>query len=322
MRFRRREERPPLVLDPCMGDRTAVRLRDALTGKDWPATRDILGRTSHPDDRAFYLGVCASVRGVQDWIGEWVVADPDSTLPQLVRGAHAVGWAWEARGQLDVEDTRPEQFAEFHDRLRIADRCLSDVVVRDPDEVAAWAFLIRTARGLRMSIDDGRYRYEQAAKRHPASLKANYELMQTLCAKWGGSEETMFRFSRAAAELGGTGSLISYLVAVAHLEVMVDLDGPDLEGYLVTNDVRTELRSAANRSIWSPAVELRPGWPEPYNAFAMAFAIAGDNQSAARVFERIGDVVTMQPWAYLGGDVVKNFATARQRATGSATPRR
>lgn len=309
------------MLDPCMGDRTAVRLREALTAQDWPGTRDILGRTTHPDDRAFYLGVCASVRGVQDWIGDWVVAEPDSTLPLLVRGVHAVGWAWEARGQLDVEDTRPEQFAEFHDRLRIADRCLSDVVIRDPDEVSAWAFLIRTARGLRMSIDDGRYRYEQAARRHPAHLRANYELMQTLCAKWGGSDEAMFRFSRSATERGTSGSLISYLVAVAHLEVMVDLDSADLHGYLVTNDVRAELRSAADRSIWSSSVELRPGWPEPYNAFAMAFAIAGDNQSAARVFDRIGDVVTTQPWAYLGGDVVKSFAAARQRASGTSSRR-
>jgi hypothetical protein len=320
MRFRRQVVRP-LVVDPCMGDATAVRLRDALGRQDWPATRSVLGRATHPDDRAFYLGVCASVPDVQEWIADYVITEPDSTLPLLVRGCHAVGWAWEARGQLDVEDTRPEQFAVFHERLRIADRCLNDVVIRDPDEVAAWAFLIRTARGLRLSIDDGRYRYEQAVRRHPTNLKAHYELMQTLCAKWGGSDDEMHRFARAAADRAPAGNLLPYLVAVAHLEMMVDLQGGDLAGYVVGHNVRAQLRNAAERSIWHREADLRPGWQEPGNAFAMAFGISGDQASAARAFDQVGDVVTAQPWAYLGGDAAKVFAAARQRATGTPARR-
>ena len=315
MRFRRRVVRP-LVVDPCMGDATAKQLRDALVGRDWPAARVILDRATHPDDRAFYLRVCASVPGVQEWIEDYVITEPDSTLPLLVRGCHAVGWAWEARGSLDVEDTRPEQFAIFHDRLRIAERCLNDVVIRDPDEVAAWAFLIRTARGLRLSIDDGRFRYEQAVRRHPTNLVAHYELMQTLCAKWGGSDDEMHRFSRAAADRAPAGNLLPYLVAVAHLEIMVDLPAADRTGYIAANNVRGDLRAAAQRSIWHPDADLRPGWQEPGNAFAMAFDISGDQASAAQAFDLIGDVVTAQPWLYLGGDTARHFAAARQRATG------
>lgn len=316
MRFRRQADRP-LVVDPCMGDATAVRLQEALRRRDWPATREILVAAEHPDERAFYLAVCGTVPGVDDWITEWVIAEPHSTLPQLVRGCYAVSWAWAARGQLDLDLTRDMQLEVFYERLRLAETCLGEVVGRDPDEVAAWAFLVRSARGLRMSIEDGRHRFEQAVRRHPTSLKAHYELMQTLCRKWFGSDEQMYEFARVTTAEAPAGSLLHYLTPLAHLEVMTELPAKAASEYMGRPAIRFELHAAAERSIWHPDVQFRPGWPEPVNAFALAFSAAGDYEGAARAFDQLDGIVTAQPWAYIGGDTSKAFAAYRQRAYAS-----
>jgi hypothetical protein len=296
-----------------MGDPTARLFCDALTDRDWPTARGILARTDHPDDRAFLLDTCGSVFGVQNWIEPVAADDP---LAQLVRGCHAVAWAWKARGGLRATYTQADQFKVFFERLRIAESSLYDVISRDPDEAAAWAFLVRTARGLQLPLADGEFRFRQAIERHRTHLKAHEEWMQTLCAKWSGSEEWMHQFARDAATRGGDGSMLHSLVALAHLEAMTDRSGQAATHYISRPDVRQDLRTAAGLSIWHPAAERRPGWPVYFNTFALAFSATGDLPAAAAVFEQLGDNITAYPWVYLPGDPAKSFTTARARVLG------
>ncbi|HYU86371.1 MAG TPA: hypothetical protein VEK80_16330 [Kribbellaceae bacterium] len=314
MGLRKKSNEP--VIDPCMGDPGAARLRDALTRQDWPTAREVVIAAGHPDDRAFYLEVGGSVPGVQDWIGNWTGSDP---LAQLVRGCHAVAWAWEARGALAAQYTRDEQFTLFFDRLRLAESYLYDVTTRLPEEPVAWSFLIRTARGLQLPVEDEEFRFTEAVRRHPTNLKAHAEFMQSLCAKWGGSDEQMFRFARGAASRSPGGNMLAYLVALCHLEIHLGLRGAERSSYVRRPDVQADLRAAAAHSIWNPAAEFRPGWPLPLNVFAMAFDLSGDRQAAASVFERLGGNVTTFPWGYLGGlrGTEKRFAEARKRALGA-----
>jgi hypothetical protein len=312
MRLRHRPADVPVPeIDPCMGNQTARMLCDALTDRDWPTARDILVRTDHPDDRAFLLETCGSAPGVQNWIGPLAAADP---LAQLVRGCHAVSWAWDARGGYSARYTQREQFELFFERLRIAESCLYDVVARDPDEVAAWAFLVRTARGLQLPLEDGEFRFRQAIERHSTHLKAHHEWMQTLCKKWSGSHEWMHHFARDAAARGSDGSMLHALVVLAHLEMMLDLEGEAGTQYMRRPDVQADLRTAAGLSIWHPAAEFRPGWPAYFNTFALAFSRSGDLPAAMAVFEQLGDNVTAHPWGYIPGDAAKTFTTARTTA--------
>jgi hypothetical protein len=178
--LRRTAPQPPLVADPCLGDPAARYLYNALEHRDWPAARAVLAAAEHPDDRAFYLEACGAVPDVQTWIGQYA---SDDVLAQLVRGAHAVAWAWDARGGRLSEYTEAARFEVFFHRLRLAETYLYDVVSRNPDEVAAWAFLISTARGLQLPLEDGESRYGEVSKRFPGHWKANFEWMQTLCKK-------------------------------------------------------------------------------------------------------------------------------------------
>lgn len=309
--LRRGTAGPVLGIDPCMGDQQAWSLRDALAERDWPTARAVLVGAEHPDDKAFLLETCGAVPGVQDWIGPLAA---DDVLAQLVRGCHAVAWAWDARGRGQANYTAKERFALFFERLRLAEVCLYDVVIRTPDEAAAWAFLVRTARGLELPLEDGEFRFAQAIERHPTSLKAHAEWLQTLCAKWSGSHEWMHQFARDGAARGGDGSMLHTLVAQAHLEVMVDLKGDERTRYMTREDVRADLRTAAGLSIWHPAAEFRPGWPLYLNTFALAFSQSGDLAAAATVFERLGDNPTQLPWGYLAGDETRAFVKARTTA--------
>jgi hypothetical protein len=310
MRLRKRvAERP---IDPCLGDPGAVRLRAALVARDWPAARATLDAADHPDDRGFYLGVCGSVPDLQEWI-----AGParDDDLAQLVRGCHAVDWAWAARGHFEAKYTAREQFDLFFERLRLAESYLYEAAERNPDDACAWVFLLHTARGLQLGLDDARFRFEQAVGRHPDNLGAHDSMMQMLCEKWHGSHDQMFAFARRSAAASPVGSMIPSLVALAHLELMIELPGNQRFEYMRRPDVIADLRAAAGHSIWHPAAEFRPGWPQPLNTFAMAFTMSSDRQAAASVFQRLGDLATDHPWGYLGGrSEWKAFEDARKWA--------
>ncbi|GAA1575689.1 MULTISPECIES: hypothetical protein [Kribbella] len=313
MKFVRRKASPPAPpADPCLGDPTARRLYDALANREWIEARGLLDAAEHPDDRTFYLEVCGAVPGVQNWIGRLADEDP---LAQLVRGAHAVQWAWDARGGYQAQYTAEQRFEVFFERLRLAESCLYDVVGKNPDEVSAWAFLVRTARGLQLPVADGEFRYREAVQRFPQHWKANFELLQTLCAKWFGSHEQMHGFARHVATRAPAGSMLHALVPLAHLETAIEAPA-QVAAYMTRADVRSDLRIAANHSIWHPEAELRPGSPNVLNVFAMAFSLSEDPAAAAPVFQQLGSRPTPVPWSYLPGDFAANFRTARDRVLG------
>lgn len=303
------------TVDKAKGDPGARHLRTALQQRDWVGVRDFLNSIEHPDDRAFYLGICADTAGVQDWIEDWIAAERQSTLPLLVRGCHAVYWAWEARGGATADNTSQSQFQGFFERLRLAENCLDEVVDRDPSDATAWTFLVTAARGRQVGRDEAVRRFEQVVRRHPTHLIAHQQMLQFLCRKWFGSTEEMFDFARTAAARAPEGSLLPELVAVAHIEHWLDLPSEEKDPYIMSSAVRAELRAVAERSIWHPNYQRRPGWPSPFNSFALAFSFAEDYPAAAAVFDAIGDNVTEWPWYYSSGsDPAGRFATWRDLA--------
>jgi hypothetical protein len=125
----------------------------------------------------------------------------------------------------------------------------------------------------------------------------------------------MHRFARDAAGHSPDGSMLHALIPLAHLEVLIHLEGTAARLYVTRPNVQEDLRIAAGLSIWHPAAEFRPGWPVYLNTFAVAFSQAGDRPAAKAVFDRLGDQVTGFPWGYLGGNPAANFLKART-ATG------
>lgn len=315
--FRRRRQQQPaavaepgLVIDPTQGDPRARALRDALAGRDWQTTRDILTTAEDPDTLAHLMSVAADVDGVQDWIGEWARAEPDSTLPLLVQGCHAVFWAWEARGGKRAENTGQDQFREFHRRLRTAENLLDEVVERDPDDVTARTWLVTSSRGRQVDVVEAATRFDEVVKRHPTHLVAHEQRLQYLCAKWFGSDDQMFTFAREATAAAPDGHLLAELVVVAHIEKWLSLPRGEDDEYISTPEVRDEIVAAAEKSILHPSFTPRFGWLPRANTFAMGLEKAGAFHAAGQVFDLIGDRVTEWPWQY-NGDPVEAFTLGR-----------
>ncbi|WP_119729137.1 DUF4034 domain-containing protein [Thermomonospora amylolytica] len=315
--FRRRKQAAPaLVADPCLYDPAAARLRAAMQARNWPQVRDFLAQVADPDDRAFYVDVCADVPGVQDWIEEWIRAEPHSTLPLLVRGAHGVHWAWEARGAASASQTSEEQFREFFKRLKMAENCLDEVVERDPGDVVAWSYLVTSARGRQVDRDEAERRFRGVVDSCPWHRRTHEQMLQYVCRKWFGSHEEMFAFARDTVAKMPDGSVLGELIAVAHIEMWLDLPSGEDEEYMRRPEVMAEINAAADRSVRHPAYRPRPGWPPVHNTFAMAFCLGGDLGSAAQQFQLLGDRVTDWPWQYLRSDAAGVYQAWRAKVLG------
>ncbi|PWU53258.1 DUF4034 domain-containing protein [Micromonospora globispora] len=317
--FRRKAKQsgPVLPVDPAMGDPTAHALHEALSRRDWRTARDVLLTITDPDHHALCLNAAARVQGVQEWIGEWVEAEPRSTLPLLVRGTHGVHWAWEARGGAWAARTSQEQFREFRRRLTFAENCLDEVAERDPEDTTARAFLVASARGRQVDRDEAARRFADVVARHPWHRYAHVQMLQYRCAKWFGSHEEMFDLARTTAAEASPASGLAHLVSMAHLEMWLKLPYGEDDQYLQQAEVLAELRSAADRSVRHPEHGRYPGWPAPHNNFAMCFALGGDHAAAAEQFRAIGDLVTELPWSYLDGrDPGAPFTQWREKVTG------
>ncbi|MFI7604555.1 DUF4034 domain-containing protein [Micromonospora sp. NPDC049366] len=307
---RRQPEQPGLVIDPAYGDPQARAFIDALNARDWRTARDILVATPDPDSRAFLMEAVQGATDLQDWIQEWVDAEPDSTLPVLVRGCHAVFWAWEARGGKRAQYTSQDQFREFARRLRIAENSLDEVIDRDPDDVTARTWLVTSSRGRQLDPVEARARFDEVAKRHPGHVVAAEQRLQYLCPKWFGDEKQMFAFAREVTASAPDGSLLPELVAVAHVEKWLDMPRGEDDEYIQSDEVRAELLAAAEKSIFHPTFRPAFGFVPRASVFALALELAHEFEAAARVFELLGDRVSEWPWAYVG-DPVEAFIRSR-----------
>lgn len=307
---KRRPEPDTLRIDPAAGDPQARALIDALTARDRDTVRDIFGTATDPDTHAHLMEYAGTVTGVQEWVGDWVAAEPGSTLPLLLRGCHGVFWAWEARGAKRAEYTGQDQFREFHRRLRIAENSLDEVVARDPDDLTARTWLVTSSRGRQVDHGEAAARFAEVVKRHPQHLVAHEQRLQYLCAKWFGSETEMFAFAREATAAAPDGNLVPEMLAVAHIEKWLSLPEGEDDEYMRTAAVRADLLSAVHKSLLHPAFRPGLGWITRANTFAMALEKATEFDTAARVFDLIGDRVTSWPWAY-NGDAATAFVAGR-----------
>lgn len=312
--FRRGAKLTVPTIDPAVGDPDAATMLDHLANRNWRPVHDFLRTVEDPDDFAWYVDIAAETTGMQAWIGEWIEAEPRSALPVLVRGAHAIRWAWQARGRARANETSTAQFQMFGQRLKLAEDCLDEAVQRAPNDPTGWALLIVTGMGRGLGVDESHRRFTEATARYRWHRSAHSRMFGQLCAKWGGSHEQMHSFVDETVAGAPAGSRLGALVPRAHIERWLDLpDGPD-RAHMRQPEVRAALHWAADRSVRHPDYRRRPGWPDSHNSFAMAFWLANEHAALAEQFDALGDLVTRYPWDYLAGEPAERFARARAQA--------
>jgi hypothetical protein len=289
--------------DPTLGDPGAARLRAALAEADWRAAAELFAVVGDPDDRAFYYLQAGQVDGVQDWIPDWVAAEPRSIVPVVVAAGRYAVLARQAPAGDGGELARQ--------RLTVAEDLLRLAVDLDDDDPAPWAFLVATAHGLGLGEAEARRRFAEAVIRHRWHERAHLALLAQLGPASGGSVEAVHDLARRTVAGMPAGCRLGALVARAHREHWAHLGRDD--AHLRRPDVVADLHAAADRSVRHPGYTRRPGWPRPHNEFAWAFARAGEWRAAHEQFETVGELVTEAPWG-TGDEAGTAFAAARREA--------
>lgn len=312
-----------MQLDPALGHSTTQRLREELTRGSWQGTESALEPLRDWDERAFVVGALSDWPGRPTWLDEWYRARARaSALPALVRGAHSIVWAWEARGSGVGSTVDREAAALFASRLDAAERDLMEVAQRDPEDPTPWALLIATGMGRSQGPAVLAKRFGQAVQRDPDHRAAHARMLVASTEKWGGSHAAMFAFAREAVARATPGSSLHTLVAWAHIErwlAHLGSGGAAVgKGYMGGASVRKELLAARDGLLGAP---LQAPACEALDRNILAFALwlAGEKTLAAEELRAIGDRISRMPWGFLGEPLLA-FARARAACLGVGDP--
>ncbi|MEE4541950.1 hypothetical protein V2S66_08210 [Streptomyces sp. V4-01] len=308
------------AIDFSYGDRRLAGVRAAARHRGaagWPAIREQLAAAEDGEDLTFLVEGVQGVSGVERWIEEVLHAAPGDAHALLVSGARHVGWAWHARGRFAAGAAPESQRTLFRERLETAQRRLFAAAEREPAWAAPWYFLQLAGQGLELGPQVAQERFAAACRRSPGHAAAHRQHLRQLAAQGDGAHERTHAFARAAMLDAPEGSRLGELVALAHLEEWRDRGGDPDSAWLGRPQVIEALREAAAHSVLHPAFGRRLDWPLALNAFAMAFALAGDHRSAAPLFRALGNRPTETPWIYLDArSPLAAFRTWRARVTG------
>lgn len=315
------QDLPPAVLDPIFGDPDAQRVRADLEAGRFDAVESFMSTVTHPDDRTFYAHVLSEWVGKPAWVDAWLSQSPRSATANLICGMHGVLWAWEARGYGYGDSVGEEARQLFSDRLLTADVILERATELDPTDPTPWALMLRSAYGLGLDEEEHRRRFTQAVHLAPEHRFAHSSLMKSLCAKWYGSHDLMFRFVSSATSQVGLGSPVHTLVAEAHIERWLDMLGEDeaqAAAYWTRPVVRSAITHAAHLYFDAPNFQPNKDTVRTRNIFVWCLVAVEAIDAAARLFEAIGPYVTRAPWIYMG-DPVERFEKARAWTMGRAS---
>jgi hypothetical protein len=301
-----------------VGGAEAKHLRKMLKGADMSRfTAKLKGmREGAWDDRDFWLDIVAP-SALEPVMDAWIAGGNELALGHLIKGRAHIAWAWEARGSGTADAVTDDGANLFEQHLRKAEADLLAAAELDPADPTPWAYLITVARGLGHGADVARDRYDQAVRRDPAHWTAHFQMLLLLCAKWGGSHDSMFAFAREAASRMPEGHDLGALVIMAHIERWLyfsfDDDTQGEKQYLKNAEAARECLTAYQRSVGSPQAHLRRSTIHARNIAAFWFFLTRDKANLRAEVDHIGNDYTTLPWGYWN-DPEQAYSAAAQLA--------
>jgi hypothetical protein len=293
-----------------LGDTRVLALVEAAEAGEWQLVKQSLVPfdLGH-DDRV--LGELARLDGVQDWIGRAAEEDKEHRATALlISGARHIDWGWQARTSARAVHVTREQWQVFYERLRIAEEHLFEAAESQPEWVTPWRRLLTSCRVVSLGRAVGETRRDAALRRDPLDLETHVEWVQQLQPRWGGEPGEALAFAQNAYAAAPSGHRLGCVIAAAYIEEWVESDRGDV---LETDEIRAQLREAADHSILHPSYEWRPGWQQDFNMFAMALSLAGERHTVRRVFRTLDGAYTKWPWLYFA-EPEQQFARHHRRA--------
>jgi hypothetical protein len=286
------------TFDPFDNTPELIPLRTAAQAGDWPAVRAYFAGLDSLDKVSSASAVLADIADIETFLERAAAELPGDPLPRTLLAERYVYIGWDIRSGYRAKHVSRDQFDQFHSWLRRAEQILIEVCAEQPAYVPAWTARLLTARGLELGQAEARRRYDRLSAHHAHHYRAQTQLLQQVCPKWGGSWEAAHGFARECATAAPDGSNSGALVALAHIEHWLDLESPERGAYLRGVPVRDDLRFAAQVSVLH--ADHRPDWNTlgAHSAFAFAFSLGGHFADAAPHFAYLGDRATEFPWQY------------------------
>lgn len=303
-------------------DPIAKRLRSAQQKNEWKTVQEFFHGLIDPGEREFYVEKLVDWKGRPNFFDRWVESSADCADAWLLRGAHGVQWAWEARTAASAENVAEDAWPIFFERLKQAWSDLNHAIQLNPADATPFGQLIPCAMGLQLEKEIVFSCLQNAIDRSSLSWKAHSATLWYLCKKWFGSHEEMFDFARQVSAAVPEGSGLHALIPIAHHERWVyalafDQDSDFAGSYYDQPDVRQEILDAYHRSLGSRFHRTDRATRHQSSFFALGLLRTHAFPQALTELDRIGTQVPEFPWVQLG-DPVKKFTAAREIAKENA----
>lgn len=319
--FKKGGKRPPdpapTRIDVSWGDAAGRRIRLGSRSNDGATVHSLLDAATDPHEREFLLH--AALRGIAraPWIEKLPEKYPDSATAWLIRGAHTIEWAWTARGGEYAATSSGDAEALCLERLEQAEADLLHATRLREGDPTPWSQLVITSYGQRRDFKETCDRFDEGDQQTPWLHLAHLSMLQAACAKWGGTNDTMFLYARDVAARAPTGSPCFDVIPLAHIEKW--RDGRKVEpeltlgAYLAGPSVAAEISEAAVKSVEAKNFDDSRSGVIARNAFAFVFEEMGESDRARAQFHRIGPRASEYPWLYQDLNPGLAFARAKQR---------
>ncbi|MFJ1751331.1 hypothetical protein [Kitasatospora sp. NPDC088134] len=288
-------------------------LRDSAEQRRWEETAAFFAALTDPADRSTAMAVLPRTPETGAFLQQVAADRPGETLPLVLQAHRYVRLAWEARGNGRAKYVSAEQAVVFRRRLTVADKLISEVLTRVPDNTDARRLSLITSRGLGLGLTRTRARYDCLAEQDPHDYEAQSQLLQQLLPKWGGSWNAAFAFARQCRAAAPAGALDPALLAQAHIERWLNVGGKKDPAHLHRPETVDELVDAARASVLHP--DFRGGYRflEAHGLFAATFGLAGRHDLAAPHFHALNGYADEAPWDYLRSLTSIRRSTAYRR---------
>ncbi|MFJ8822165.1 hypothetical protein ACIREE_10320 [Streptomyces sp. NPDC102467] len=303
--------------DPALDDTELVAARTALAQGRWTEVRTLLAATGEDWDRRGHrvMGLAQEPTAAA-WVGDWRLAEPESTDAAVLLACAAVYRAVAGKA-------RPE-------KARGACVDAAALVPRDP---TPWLGLLLLERELGREEDVVRL-FDEVRLRHPAHHHAHHLMVARLAERRADAGQDplheVYDFAAWAAEQAPPASPLAVLPVVAHAEryrvlarAGVEPPDPKASGHWTGRRARLVMKAAFDWWLEWGDPHDRAGVAHPrgridLNFLAHAKYCEGRPAEAAALFHRIGQHVTPAPWSYPDREPYEAFRAARSAALGTA----
>ncbi len=300
-----------VLLDAEADNEMTKAVRARLNLGDYTAAEIALAKMRHPSDRSFVAHACADWRTEPVWLHDWLIDKPQSAEAHLIRGIFGVIEAWKIRGVGWV----PKDVDAFWGRLREADADLERAATLSPKDPTPWAWMLWTAKGLQLEMDEAQRRFNEAIARSPGHRAAHTFMLDYLKPKWFGSPEMVEQFVQDTLRRARPGSHMLVVVPEAAFELAhfhrPGEKRPDADAYYSAPGIVERVRRANEILFKSDRFQPNMDTPRTRVWFAYVLWRTGSQDEAAEHLRLIG---TSTPWGPFPAPVFRFAKDSLRRA--------